>query len=56
MYRAATMRSRDGTTTVDASGPIVRGSLNRSISTQLGSGGPLVRVATTNGGVHIAER
>jgi DUF4097 and DUF4098 domain-containing protein YvlB len=34
----------------------VRGSLNRSISTQLGSGGPLVRVVTTNGGVHIAER
>ena len=34
----------------------VRGSLNRRISTQLGSGGPLVRVVTTNGGVHIAER
>jgi hypothetical protein len=34
----------------------VRGSLNRGISTQLGSGGPLVRVVTTNGGVHIAER
>ncbi|MFL5488280.1 MAG: DUF4097 family beta strand repeat-containing protein [Gemmatimonadaceae bacterium] len=34
----------------------VRGSLNRRISTQLGSGGPLVRVITTNGGVHIAER
>jgi DUF4097 and DUF4098 domain-containing protein YvlB len=34
----------------------VRGSLNRDISTQLGSGGPLVRVITTNGGVHIAER
>jgi len=34
----------------------VRGSLNRNISTQLGSGGPLVRVVTTNGGVHIAER
>jgi hypothetical protein len=34
----------------------VRGSLNRHISTQLGSGGPLVRVVTTNGGVHIAER
>jgi len=34
----------------------VRGSLNRSISTQLGSGGPRVRVVTTNGGVHIAER
>ena len=34
----------------------VRGSLNRSISTQLGSGGPVVRVVTTNGGVHIAER
>jgi DUF4097 and DUF4098 domain-containing protein YvlB len=34
----------------------VRGSLNRRISTQLGSGGPIVRVITTNGGVHIAER
>lgn len=34
----------------------VRGSLTRRISTQLGSGGPLVRVMTTNGGVHIAER
>ena len=34
----------------------VRGSLNRHISTQLGSGGPRVRVVTTNGGVHIAER
>jgi DUF4097 and DUF4098 domain-containing protein YvlB len=34
----------------------VRGSLNRRISTQLGSGGPMVRVVTTNGGVHIAER
>jgi hypothetical protein len=34
----------------------VTGSLNRSISTQLGSGGPRVRVVTTNGGVHIAQR
>lgn len=34
----------------------VRGSLSRRISTQLGSGGPLVRVVTTNGGVHIAQR
>ncbi len=34
----------------------VRGSLTRRISTQLGSGGPTVRVITTNGGVHIAER
>jgi|1185.fasta_scaffold31886_2 hypothetical protein len=34
----------------------VSGSLNRHISTQLGSGGPTVRVVTTNGGVHIAER
>ncbi|MGH7603417.1 MAG: DUF4097 family beta strand repeat-containing protein [Gemmatimonadaceae bacterium] len=34
----------------------VSGSLSRRISTQLGSGGPLVRVVTTNGGVHIAER
>lgn len=34
----------------------VRGSLSRRMSTQLGSGGPVVRVVTTNGGVHIAER
>lgn len=34
----------------------VRGSLTRHVSTQLGSGGPRVRVVTTNGGVHIAER
>jgi hypothetical protein len=34
----------------------VTGSLTRHISTQLGSGGPTVRVITTNGGVHIAER
>ena len=34
----------------------VRGSLTRHISTQLGSGGPTVRVITTNGGVHIAQR
>jgi hypothetical protein len=34
----------------------VTGSLNRRISTQLGSGGPRVRVVTTNGGVHIAQR
>jgi putative adhesin len=34
----------------------VRGSLNRHISTQLGSGGPLVRAVTTNGGVRIAQR
>jgi len=34
----------------------VRGSLTRHITTQLGSGGPRVRVVTTNGGVHIAER
>lgn len=34
----------------------VRGSPSRRISTQLGSGGPVVRVVTTNGGVHVAER
>lgn len=34
----------------------VRGSLNRRISTQLGSGGPLIRVVTTNGGVRIKQR
>lgn len=34
----------------------VSGSLNRRISTQLGSGGPVVRVVTTNGPVHIGQR
>jgi hypothetical protein len=34
----------------------VTGSLSRHVSTQLGSGGPLVRVVTTNGGVHIGQR
>jgi len=34
----------------------VRGSLSKRISTELGSGGPTVRVVTTNGGVHIAQR
>jgi hypothetical protein len=34
----------------------VRGAIGRRISTQLGSGGPLVRVITTNGGVHVSER
>ena len=34
----------------------VTGSLSRHVSTRLGSGGPLVRVVTTNGGVHIAQR
>jgi hypothetical protein len=34
----------------------VSGSLSRHISSQLGSGGPIVRVVTTNGGVRIAER
>jgi len=33
----------------------VTGPLNRRISTRLGSGGPVVRVMTTNGGVHIAQ-
>jgi hypothetical protein len=34
----------------------VRGAIGKRISTQLGSGGPLVRVMTTNGGVNISER
>ena len=34
----------------------VRGAIGRRISTQLGSGGPLVRVITTNGGVHISQQ
>jgi len=34
----------------------VRGRINKHIETQLGSGGPLVRVVTTNGGVKIYEQ
>jgi hypothetical protein len=34
----------------------VRGLIGRRIQTQLGTGGPLVRVITTNGGVKISER
>jgi hypothetical protein len=34
----------------------VQGSLGRRIRTTLGSGGPLVRATTTNGGVRIRER
>ena len=34
----------------------VRGRINRHFETQLGSGGPLVRVVTTNGGVKISEQ
>jgi hypothetical protein len=34
----------------------VHGFTGRRISTQLGSGGALVRVLTTNGGVHVAQR
>lgn len=34
----------------------VQGSLNRRLSTQLGSGGPTIRATTTNGGVSIRRR
>ena len=34
----------------------VQGMIGRRIQTQLGTGGPLVRVMTTNGGVRISER
>jgi hypothetical protein len=34
----------------------VQGLIDKHIHTQLGSGGPLVRVITTNGGVRISER
>ena len=34
----------------------VQGRLNRRLTTQLGSGGPLVRVTTTNGGVTLRRR
>ena len=34
----------------------VQGSLGRRISTTLGSGGPVIRATTVNGGVRIRER
>jgi hypothetical protein len=34
----------------------VRGRIDRTIRTQLGAGGPLVRVMTTNGGVRVRRR
>jgi DUF4097 and DUF4098 domain-containing protein YvlB len=34
----------------------VRGRIGRHVETQLGSGGPLIRATTTNGGVRISER
>ena len=34
----------------------LQGRIGRSISTQLGTGGPLIRVRTSNGGVHIRQR
>jgi hypothetical protein len=34
----------------------VQGMIGKHITTQLGSGGPLVRVVTTNGGVRVSER
>ena len=34
----------------------VQGMIGKRITTQLGSGGPLVRVVTTNGGVRVSER
>jgi DUF4097 and DUF4098 domain-containing protein YvlB len=34
----------------------VQGLINKRINTQLGAGGPPVRVVTTNGGVRISER
>ncbi len=34
----------------------VQGRINRRLTTQLGSGGPLVRVTTTNGGVSLRRR
>ncbi|HEY5416451.1 MAG TPA: DUF4097 family beta strand repeat-containing protein [Gemmatimonadaceae bacterium] len=34
----------------------IQGKINRRLTTQLGSGGPLVRVTTTNGGVTLRRR
>jgi len=34
----------------------VQGLIGKRIQTQLGSGGPLVRAITTNGGVHVTQR
>jgi hypothetical protein len=35
---------------------VVQGVIGKRIQTQLGTGGPLVRVVTTNGGVRVVER
>jgi hypothetical protein len=34
----------------------VQGMIDKNIRTQLGSGGPVVRVTTTNGGVRIRQQ
>jgi DUF4097 and DUF4098 domain-containing protein YvlB len=52
-------RLETGTTNggMDIGFPItVQGRLNRHLTTQLGDGGPLVRVTTTNGGVTLRRR
>lgn len=36
--------------------PVTVGRVNRQIQTQLGSGGPLIKVRTSNGGVHIRKK
>jgi DUF4097 and DUF4098 domain-containing protein YvlB len=52
-------RLETGTTNggMDIGFPVtVQGRLNRHLTTQLGEGGPLVRVTTTNGGVTLRRR
>ena len=52
-------RLETGTTNggMDIGFPVtVQGRLNRHLTTQLGDGGPLVRVTTTNGGVTLRQR
>ena len=52
-------RLETGTTNggMDIGFPVtVQGRLNRRLTTQLGSGGPTVRVMTTNGGVVLRHR
>ena len=59
MPRGYNARLETGTTNggMNIDFPItVQGLIGKRIQTQLGTGGPLVRVVTTNGGVRISER
>jgi hypothetical protein len=57
--RAYNARLETGTTNggMNIDFPItVQGMLGKRIQTQLGSGGPVVRVVTTNGGVRVRQQ